>query len=85
MSQTPMRPNRLVDGDEETWDAYLWIDDADALYKEFQQKGVKITRAKSAIRIMAILILKLRIATATVFASDTISKPKMLRPVPCFL
>lgn len=39
-----VRPNRLVDPDEETWDAYLWIDDADALYEEYKQKGVKITR-----------------------------------------
>lgn len=39
-----VRPNRLVDPDEETWDAYLWIDDADALHKEYQQKGIKITR-----------------------------------------
>jgi predicted enzyme related to lactoylglutathione lyase len=39
-----VRPNRLVDPDEETWDAYLWIDDADALYEEYKQKGVNITR-----------------------------------------
>jgi predicted enzyme related to lactoylglutathione lyase len=39
-----VRPNRLVDPDEETWDAYLWIDDADALYKEYKQKGVNVTR-----------------------------------------
>ena len=39
-----VRPNRLVDPNEETWDAYLWIDDADALYEEYKQKGVKVTR-----------------------------------------
>ena len=39
-----MHPNHLSDSDDENWDAYLWIDDADALYEEYQQKGVKITR-----------------------------------------
>lgn len=39
-----MRPNRLIDPEEETWDAYLWIEDADALYAEYREKGVKITR-----------------------------------------
>jgi uncharacterized glyoxalase superfamily protein PhnB len=34
-----MRPNR------ETWDAYVWIDDADALYAEYQAKGATIARA----------------------------------------
>jgi predicted enzyme related to lactoylglutathione lyase len=39
-----VRPNRWVDPNEETWDAYLWIDDADALYEEYKKKGVKVTR-----------------------------------------
>jgi predicted enzyme related to lactoylglutathione lyase len=39
-----MHPNHLSDPDDENWDAYLWIDDAGALYEEYQQKGVKITR-----------------------------------------
>jgi predicted enzyme related to lactoylglutathione lyase len=39
-----MRPNRLVDPEGECWDAYVWVDDADALYKEFKANGVKITR-----------------------------------------
>lgn len=39
-----MRPNRLVDPEGEAWDAYVWIDDADRLYAEFESKGVKITR-----------------------------------------
>jgi predicted enzyme related to lactoylglutathione lyase len=40
-----MRPNRLVDPEEgEAWDAYLWIDDADALLAEYKSKGVKIVR-----------------------------------------
>ena len=39
-----MRPNRLADPDGETWDAYVWVDDADSLCKEFKDKGVKITR-----------------------------------------
>jgi predicted enzyme related to lactoylglutathione lyase len=39
-----MRPNRLVDPEGGAWDAYVWIDDADALHAEFVAKGVKIAR-----------------------------------------
>jgi predicted enzyme related to lactoylglutathione lyase len=39
-----MRPNRLVDPEGGAWDAYIWVDDADALNAEFKSKGVKITR-----------------------------------------
>lgn len=39
-----MRPNRLVDLEGEAWDAYIWIENADAIYTEFKSKGVKITR-----------------------------------------
>ena len=39
-----MRPNRLVDPHGEAWDAYVWVDDADALCAEFKAKGVKIAR-----------------------------------------
>ena len=39
-----MRPNRLVDPEGGAWDAYVWIDDADALHAEFKSNGVKITR-----------------------------------------
>jgi predicted enzyme related to lactoylglutathione lyase len=49
LKQTPapglMRPNRRAEpqaGDH--WDAYIWVDDADALHAEFKSKGVKITR-----------------------------------------
>ena len=38
------RPNRLADPDGEAWDAYIWIDDADALHTEFASKGVTIAR-----------------------------------------
>lgn len=48
LSQLPkkggIRPNRLADPDGEAWDAYVWVDDADSLYKEFTDKGVKISR-----------------------------------------
>ena len=40
----PMRPNRLADPEGEAWDAYIWIDDADALAAEFRAKGANITR-----------------------------------------
>jgi predicted enzyme related to lactoylglutathione lyase len=43
-SRGAMRPNRLVDVEGESWDAYIWIDNADVLIREFKAKGVKITR-----------------------------------------
>ena len=39
-----IRPNRTVDPEGGAWDAYIWIDDADALYEEFKSKGVTIAR-----------------------------------------
>lgn len=39
-----MRPNSIANSDGGAWDAYIWIDNADALYKEFGQKGVTITQ-----------------------------------------
>ena len=39
-----IRPNRLVDPEKGAWDAYVWIDDADALHAEYKSKGVKIAR-----------------------------------------
>ncbi|HWZ81449.1 MAG TPA: VOC family protein [Terriglobales bacterium] len=39
-----MRPNRLVDPNGEAWDAYLWVQNADALCNEFKANGVKIAR-----------------------------------------
>jgi predicted enzyme related to lactoylglutathione lyase len=41
-----MRPNSAADPDGEggVWDAYIWVDDVDALYEEFKGKGVKIAR-----------------------------------------
>jgi catechol 2,3-dioxygenase-like lactoylglutathione lyase family enzyme len=39
-----MRPNHLAIDDCDAWDAYIWVDDADALYEEFKAKGVTIAR-----------------------------------------
>jgi predicted enzyme related to lactoylglutathione lyase len=39
-----MWPNSAVDPEGGAWDAYVWVDDADALYEEFKSKGVKIAR-----------------------------------------
>ncbi len=39
-----MRPNRSVDSEGGAWDAYVWIDNADALHAEFRSKGVTIAR-----------------------------------------
>lgn len=38
------RPNHDVDPSRDAWDAYVWIEDADALCAEFKSRGVKITR-----------------------------------------
>jgi predicted enzyme related to lactoylglutathione lyase len=39
-----MRPNGAADPEREPWDAYVWVDDADALYQEFKSRGAKIAR-----------------------------------------
>ena len=38
------RPNRTVDPEGGAWDAYIWIDDADALHAEYKARGVRIVR-----------------------------------------
>ena len=38
------RPNHVVDPERAAWDAYVWVDDVNALYAEFKSKGVKIAR-----------------------------------------
>jgi predicted enzyme related to lactoylglutathione lyase len=40
-----MRPNCVAYPERSAWDAYFWIDDADALHHELAGKGVPITRA----------------------------------------
>jgi predicted enzyme related to lactoylglutathione lyase len=48
LSQLPKtgltRPNRLADPEGEAWDAYIHVEDADALHAEFKSKGAKIVR-----------------------------------------
>jgi predicted enzyme related to lactoylglutathione lyase len=49
LSQLPvggaMRPNHLATPEaDDAWDAYLWVDNADALHREFRDRGVAITR-----------------------------------------
>jgi predicted enzyme related to lactoylglutathione lyase len=39
-----MRPNASVEREGGAWDAYIWVDDADALHDELRSKGVKIAR-----------------------------------------
>jgi predicted enzyme related to lactoylglutathione lyase len=39
-----VRPNHTVDPEGGVWDAYIWIENADALNAEFKSKGIKITR-----------------------------------------
>jgi len=38
------RPNRVADPNGDAWDAYVWVENVDALYSEFKGKGVKIAR-----------------------------------------
>jgi predicted enzyme related to lactoylglutathione lyase len=38
-----MRPNQKAQCSD-TWDAYIWVDAVDALYAEFQARGVRIAR-----------------------------------------
>jgi len=40
-----VRPNNLVERAGGLWDAYVWVDDADALHAEFVAKGATIARA----------------------------------------
>jgi predicted enzyme related to lactoylglutathione lyase len=40
-----MRPNGAAYAHSDHWDAYVWVDNADALFCEFQEKGVTIARA----------------------------------------
>jgi uncharacterized glyoxalase superfamily protein PhnB len=39
-----IRPNHAAETGSEAWDAYGWIDDADALHAEFRSRGVAIAR-----------------------------------------
>ena len=39
-----MRPNRLAGANGDAWDAYVWVDDADALHAEFKARSVTIAR-----------------------------------------
>jgi len=39
-----MRPNGVVDPERDAWDAYVWVDNADALSAEFKSRGVTIAR-----------------------------------------
>ena len=39
-----MRPNGVAVPGDDPWDAYVWVDDADALHEEFKAKGVPIAR-----------------------------------------
>ncbi len=40
-----MHPNHREDPANDTWDAYIWIDDADALHAEYAKSGARIVRA----------------------------------------
>ena len=39
-----VRPNRVADPERDAWDAYLWIDDADALRAELAARGITPAR-----------------------------------------
>ncbi|MFI5175523.1 MAG: VOC family protein [Terriglobia bacterium] len=35
-------PNGKINGHPETWDAYFWINDAEALFQEFKNRGASV-------------------------------------------
>ncbi len=39
-----MRPNSVAAPSGECWDAYVWVENADALYEDFKASGVRIAR-----------------------------------------
>ena len=39
-----MRPNHRAEPECDAWDAYVWVETADALYAEFKSRGVTIAR-----------------------------------------
>jgi predicted enzyme related to lactoylglutathione lyase len=39
-----VHPNRTPDPDDFVLDAYIWVEDVDALYAEFRKKSLKIVR-----------------------------------------
>ena len=39
-----VRPNRMADPKGEAWDAYIWVDNVDALLSEFKSRGATIAR-----------------------------------------
>ena len=39
-----VRPNGTAPGADDPWDAYVWVDDADALRAEFLERGVAPAR-----------------------------------------
>lgn len=39
-----IRPNRMADPEGGAWDAYIWIENADALHAEFKSRDVNIVR-----------------------------------------
>jgi len=42
-------PNRKTAGDDDRWDAYFWVLDAEALFREFQSKGANVVYAPTII------------------------------------
>jgi uncharacterized glyoxalase superfamily protein PhnB len=42
--EAPMRPNSVADPHGGAWDAYVWVNDADALLEEFTSRGADIVR-----------------------------------------
>jgi catechol 2,3-dioxygenase-like lactoylglutathione lyase family enzyme len=39
-----VRPNRAAEPGSDAWDAYVWVDDADALHAELVTRGARIVR-----------------------------------------
>ena len=44
LGRDAVRPNHQVDPERSAWDAYIWVQDADALHTEYAARGVTIVR-----------------------------------------
>jgi catechol 2,3-dioxygenase-like lactoylglutathione lyase family enzyme len=44
LQTTLARPNAQIDPEASAWDAYVWVDDADALLAELEATGARIVR-----------------------------------------
>ena len=74
-----MRPNRLADPEGGAWDAYVWVDDADALHAEFRARGVTIAREISSWIVATALTSRSNVPAHTVVSSSARTSCAVIR------